>query len=255
MKKLELINLIKECIEEISSEGNAPEVKPFTREGNLMYIKMLDIANLSDPSYNSIVRLKKEIESRVKDARDFEQLRAYFNFEFGHDLEQTNRVRAKFNEPPLKDAWEYFNKLDETVNESNKDDYETQLKKAYTKARREKNVEAMAYYYEIINSNTSANVSFERFKGSWAYDQWLKKPKTQEIISKIQEEFKRFSYMNEQLSIEQVDNIHKAFLDSKVENISMANNDTTVNIKLVNGTVIQFKSNSPIEVKNLGALN
>lgn len=61
--------------------------------------------------------------------------------------------------------------------------------------------------------------------------------------------------VNEQLTVNQTDDLHKTFLDSHVENIAMASDDKIVNIKFVNGVVIEFKSNSPITVKNLGPLN
>jgi predicted RNA-binding Zn-ribbon protein involved in translation (DUF1610 family) len=74
-------------------------------------------------------------------------------------------------------------------------DYGTQLKNAFKKASKEGNVEAMAYY--ATKGNTSASVSFEQFKGSWAYDEWLKKPETIQTIQRIQDEMKRFSYLKE----------------------------------------------------------
>lgn len=76
---------------------------------------------------------------------------------------------------------------DENINDAVKEtpDYKTQLQIAFRKAKKEKNIEAMTYYYELLNSNTSASVSFEKFKGSWAYEQWLKKPQTQRIIDDI----------------------------------------------------------------------
>ena len=79
----------------------------------------------------------------------------------------------------------------------NKPDYYDQLKIAYNKARKEKNVEAMAYYEQLLKGGTAASVPFERFKGSWAYEEWLKKPETIELIQAIKDEFKRFSYLNE----------------------------------------------------------
>ncbi len=81
------------------------------------------------------------------------------------------------------------------VDEAEKPSYGDQLKAAFKKASKERNVEAMAYYGTL--GNTSASVPFEEFKGSWAYEEWLKKPKTQQAIQKIQSEMKRFSYLKE----------------------------------------------------------
>lgn len=70
-----------------------------------------------------------------------------------------------------------------------KPDYGTQLRMAHQTARREKNAEAMAYYETL--GDTSASVPFEKFKGSWAYEQWKKRPEVQAHITKIQQEFNR----------------------------------------------------------------
>lgn len=79
--------------------------------------------------------------------------------------------------------------------EKEKPSYYDQRRMAFQKAKREKNVEALAYYATL--GDTSANVPFEQFKGSWAYEEWLKKPETQQAIKREQDELKRFSYMNE----------------------------------------------------------
>lgn len=81
----------------------------------------------------------------------------------------------------------------EMQEQKEKPEYGDQLRAAFKKASKEGNVEAMAYYATM--GPTSASVSFERFKGSWAYGEWLKKPETQKVIQKIQDEMKRFSYM------------------------------------------------------------
>lgn len=52
--------------------------------------------------------------------------------------------------------------------------YQEQLEAAYNRARKAKNAEAMKYYTEKMETTTTACVSFERFKGSWAYTQWIK---------------------------------------------------------------------------------
>lgn len=39
------------------------------------------------------------------------------------------------------------------------------------KARKDKNAEAAIYYGQALNKVAAA--SFENFKGSWAYEQWL----------------------------------------------------------------------------------
>lgn len=71
-----------------------------------------------------------------------------------------------------------------------KPDYGTQLRLAWQKAKREKNAEAMTYYETL--GDTSASVPFEKFKGSWAYEQWKKKPEIQAHIAKIQSEMKKW---------------------------------------------------------------
>ena len=72
--------------------------------------------------------------------------------------------------------------------------YGEQIALAHKKAIKEKNVEAIAYYRGLLN--TSASVSFETFKGSWAYDGWKKKESTKALFLEIEKEIKRFSYLS-----------------------------------------------------------
>lgn len=83
-----------------------------------------------------------------------------------------------------------------------KPSYGDQISLAWKKAAKEKNIEAMAYY-ELLG-DTSASVSFETFKGSWAYEKWIKHPKVIAKMKDIAAEHKRFSYLNEE-------SIHKDF--------------------------------------------
>jgi hypothetical protein len=73
--------------------------------------------------------------------------------------------------------------------------YSDQISSAYKKAKREKNVEAMAYYSEMEDS--SASVSFETFKNSWAYEMWKKKPETIRKIKEIQDDMKKWNWLEE----------------------------------------------------------
>lgn len=73
------------------------------------------------------------------------------------------------------------------------DDYQDQLTKAYRVARKEKNPEKMLYYRQAFNK--SAVADWDRFKGSWAYEQW-KKQYSKEIEA-VAKELKRFSYLGE----------------------------------------------------------
>ncbi len=58
-----------------------------------------------------------------------------------------------------------------------------QIQDAFFKAQKAKNYEAMAYYH-LLPASSPACVSFETFKGSWAYDEWLNRPDVQEYIEK-----------------------------------------------------------------------
>jgi hypothetical protein len=95
---------------------------------------------------------------------------------------------------------EILNNLDMTegeVKKPKKPDYGDQLRMAYNKARKEKNVEAIVYYKKLMASDSVASVPFEKFKGSWAYGEWIKKPSTKKDIEDVKADIKRFSYMNE----------------------------------------------------------
>lgn len=59
--------------------------------------------------------------------------------------------------------------------------YGEQIQAAWKKAKREENAEAMAYYSTL--GDTIASVSFERFKGSAAYESWIEKDETKAAIA------------------------------------------------------------------------
>jgi hypothetical protein len=85
------------------------------------------------------------------------------------------------------------------VNE--KEDFGDQLKRELRNAIKTKNAEKAVYYKQALNSPTVAVAGFDKqFKGSWAYDQWLKKNSA--AIAAQEAEFKRFSYMGETVSEE-----------------------------------------------------
>ena len=73
----------------------------------------------------------------------------------------------------------------------NEEDHRLDVAKEVKKARKENNAEKVVYYSQL--SNTISSTSFEKFKGSWAYEQW--KNKNKEAIEKEERELKRFSYM------------------------------------------------------------
>ena len=85
------------------------------------------------------------------------------------------------------------------VNE--KEDFGDQLKRELRNAIKTKNAEKAVYYKQALNSPTVAVAGFDKqFKGSWAYDQWLKKNSA--AIAAQEAEFKRFAYMGETVSEE-----------------------------------------------------
>jgi len=96
---------------------------------------------------------------------------------------------------PIVDEDDLKSQIWDLQEEKVKPDYGTQLKMAADKAKREKNVEAMVYYQLL--QNTSASVPFEKFKGSWAYDQWKDKPEVQKAIADIRAHFKSHPWLEE----------------------------------------------------------
>jgi hypothetical protein len=80
------------------------------------------------------------------------------------------------------------------VNE--KEDFGDGLRRELRDALKKKNAEKAVYYKQALSSPTVAVAGFDnQFKGSWAYDQWLKK--NAEAIAAQNAEFKRFAYMGE----------------------------------------------------------
>lgn len=72
-------------------------------------------------------------------------------------------------------------------------DFQTQISNAIRQARKQKDAEKLLYYRQAFNK--SAVAGWDQFKGSWAYGEW--KRKNQPEIDKVNQEFKRFSYMGE----------------------------------------------------------
>ena len=52
-------------------------------------------------------------------------------------------------------------------------DYQDQIQRQLNKAKKARIAEAVVYYWQAFR--LSACASFETFKGSWAYEQWVKK--------------------------------------------------------------------------------
>jgi hypothetical protein len=110
------------------------------------------------------------------------------------------------------------------VNErQEKPDYGAQLHNALRKADKDGNVEAVVYYKQILqNPNIAASVSFEKFKDSWAYEQWLKKSETQHEIEKANDDRKRFSWRFENFKKSDLKNILTEVIEEVWSEISEA---------------------------------
>ena len=74
-----------------------------------------------------------------------------------------------------------------------------QVKLEINKYKKLKDPIALYYYEEMLKNNYSAFVSYERFKGSWEYDQWLKKESTIKGIQDVNKELKRLSFLHESM--------------------------------------------------------
>jgi hypothetical protein len=110
-------------------------------------------------------------------------------------------MRVRSDEPQFDDGGHGDVKdLDEE-----KEDVVDQYKREWKSAFKEKNVEKAVYYSELLNKTNrglvvSAVASWDKFKGSWAYGEWLKKSEVVKAIKDTREEWKRFSYMGENLN-------------------------------------------------------
>ena len=71
--------------------------------------------------------------------------------------------------------------IKEYIIEANKDTMQYDLMNRELKsALKVKDFEKAAFYKELLmSSNLQASVGWDRFKGSWAYESWIKKPNTQ----------------------------------------------------------------------------
>ena len=92
----------------------------------------------------------------------------------------------------------------EVMNE--KEDFGDGLRRELRDALKKKNAEKAVYYKQALSSPTVALAGFDKqFKGSWAYDQWLKKNK--DAIAAQEQEFKRFAYLGETANDGEIDEV------------------------------------------------
>jgi len=71
------------------------------------------------------------------------------------------------------------------------------IKSAYKAAIKNKDFPQAAYYSELLSGDYAAAVSWDRFKGSWAVEQWLKSKKTQDLIKSLEADNQRFGWLRE----------------------------------------------------------
>ena len=104
----------------------------------------------------------------------------------------------KKNEETLMKEEQLKNLIREMVEEvmNEEEDFGDGLRRELRDALKKKNAEKAVYYTQALSSPTVAVAGFDKqFKGSWAYDQWLKKNK--DAIAAQNAEFKRFAFMGE----------------------------------------------------------
>jgi len=97
--------------------------------------------------------------------------------------------------PQQKRQYEILRDTNEAVN-----DFPVDMERALKQAKKKGDHEQSAYYTQALKGGGSAYAGWDKFKGSWAYEQWLKKPETQELIKAIKYDYDRFSYMREDVS-------------------------------------------------------
>ena len=69
-----------------------------------------------------------------------------------------------------------------------------EIRRRLKKALKDCDFEATAYYHQLATTNWVAAVNWEQFKGSWAYEQWIKKPDTCQLVSTLKAKQARFSW-------------------------------------------------------------
>ena len=89
----------------------------------------------------------------------------------------------------------------EIMFENERESYEDSVKRALRAADKKKDAEAVVYYSDCLH-NHRACASFERFKGSAAYDSWKRKEEVAKAIADKTTDYKRFSWMNESFDVE-----------------------------------------------------
>jgi hypothetical protein len=86
------------------------------------------------------------------------------------------------------------------IQENVKNDFPMDMVRALKQAKKKGDHEQVAYYTQALDRTGPAYAGWDNFKGSWAYEQWLKKPETQKLIKSIKDYYDSTSYMRENVT-------------------------------------------------------
>lgn len=140
--------------------------------------------------YNVGLSATREAQSEhgLKKTSDGQYVLPYYE---GDDQEVYKKNMLWLDEKFGSGYWKMRKGIDES-----KMDFGDQLLKGRRDALKAKDAEKAVYYTQALNADgLNAIASFEKFKGSWAYEQWLKK--SHQEIEDQKKQFKRFAYLGE----------------------------------------------------------
>jgi hypothetical protein len=132
-----------------------------SHEGTALYLQLLDIADLPDPSYRLILGIKKAILKRITDPKELRAFVEIFNKEFGGS--HMGRISA----------WDYFTdeglqevlceNVHEWVNRLTLDDYK-RLKKTYNQAIKDGQTQFKFNGYPVLVEYAKFALQYLEFK-------------------------------------------------------------------------------------------
>jgi len=83
------------------------------------------------------------------------------------------------------------------IKENMREDDVVEIRRKIKLARKAKDFEQVVYYRQLMETDLSAAVSWERFKNSWAYEQWKNTSNFKKMMDDEIADAKRFSYLVE----------------------------------------------------------
>jgi hypothetical protein len=198
MKNDELHKMIKECILEAINKFVVGQKAKISQGSGIDSGKVVTIVDKSNIKVDgrgipsNVSGAYKPVDWNSQVAIQYED--GKYGFMFKNRLTPIPSDSGEYSHSP-----EMRVRSDEPVNdlEEEKEDMGDQMRRELRNALKAKDAEKAVYYKLALASDGVAFAGWDKFKSSWAYEQWKEKQQIQKAIQDQQQEFKRFNYLTE----------------------------------------------------------